>query len=311
MSSRIRFSVIVPVYNGEKTLARAIDSILSQCYPAYEIIVVDDGSLDKSALIAQGYGSQINLLQQDNLGVSSARNRGAESATGDWLTFLDADDWYYPSRLQAHAQLIDQNMGFDLLSGNFHYVYDDGSKKENIDSLNWVSHLKAKEQDGVVVIDKFLRKLYAGQHVGDTHTISISKDLFCRVGGYPIGIAIAEDMHFLLRALDSSKAQAVSLAPLAAYRVLDNSAIRSNRLNSQQLAVNAYRKLLGEYSFQRNEVKTGAQEALRLARLDYSYALLKSNRQYSAVVNQLSALWQDECSIVKRGRDFLSILRGV
>ena len=99
-------SVIIPVYNNEATLARALDSVLSQSYPAHEIIVVDDGSTDGSDEVVSSYGNRIRSLYQPNGGVSAARNHGARTATGDWLAFLDADDWYYPDRLRLHAEWI-------------------------------------------------------------------------------------------------------------------------------------------------------------------------------------------------------------
>ena len=88
-----RFSVIIPVYNAAATLQRAIESVQKQSWPAHEIIVVDDGSTDCSADVAQGYGATVTLIRQANAGVSAARNAGAHAASGDWLAFLDADDW--------------------------------------------------------------------------------------------------------------------------------------------------------------------------------------------------------------------------
>ena len=101
-----RFSVIIPAYNSATTLTRAVESVLCQSYPAHEIIVIDDGSTDNTTEVARGFGEQVRLLRQANAGVSAARNRGAECATGDWLAFLDADDWYYPDRLSLHAGMI-------------------------------------------------------------------------------------------------------------------------------------------------------------------------------------------------------------
>jgi glycosyltransferase involved in cell wall biosynthesis len=79
-----KFSVIIPVYNSADTLQRAIESVIEQTCPAFEIIVVDDGSTDNSVQVANGFGSRVRVIQQSNAGVSAARNRGAESATGDW-----------------------------------------------------------------------------------------------------------------------------------------------------------------------------------------------------------------------------------
>lgn len=121
-----RFSVIIPAYNSAATLARAIDSVLAQNYPAQEIIVVDDGSTDGTNDIAGHYGDKLRYVRQGNAGVSSARNHGARIAKGDWLSFLDADDWYYPNRLRLHAEWIVEDTTLDFLTGDYEYRDDAG-----------------------------------------------------------------------------------------------------------------------------------------------------------------------------------------
>ena len=122
-----KFSVIIPVYNSAETLPKAIESVLEQSWPAHEIIVVDDGSTDSSLQVANGFAGKVRVIQQSNAGVAAARNRGAESATGDWLAFLDADDWYYPDRLRWHAEWIGRDAGLDFLTGDYEYRREDGS----------------------------------------------------------------------------------------------------------------------------------------------------------------------------------------
>lgn len=93
------YSIIVPVYNAEKTLRRCIDSILAQTYPNFELILVDDGSKDSSATIIDEYASKdsrIIPIHQPNGGVSSARNAGLDNAYGDYVVFIDADDYITP-----------------------------------------------------------------------------------------------------------------------------------------------------------------------------------------------------------------------
>lgn len=95
MSSPL-ISVVVPVYNAEKTLQECVDSILSQEYEDYELLLVDDGSKDSSPLICDEYSQKddrVKIFHKPNGGVSSARNLGINKATGEWLTFIDADDY--------------------------------------------------------------------------------------------------------------------------------------------------------------------------------------------------------------------------
>ena len=93
-------SVIIPVYNREKFLAEAIDSVLAQTYRPIEIIVIDDGSTDKSGEIARSY-AETKYIYQDNQGVSVARNIGVDAAQGEFLAFLDSDDMWLHNKLET------------------------------------------------------------------------------------------------------------------------------------------------------------------------------------------------------------------
>ena len=102
----MNISVIIPTYNRAHLLSRAVQSVLNQTMPAHEIIIVDDGSTDNTAeLITQRF-SQCRYIQQPNMGVSAARNSGIESASGEWLAFLDSDDEWLPGKLQAQVDLL-------------------------------------------------------------------------------------------------------------------------------------------------------------------------------------------------------------
>lgn len=97
-----KVSVIVPVYNTEKYLARCIDSILAQTFTDFELILVNDGSKDNSGKICDEYAAKdhrIVVIHKENGGVSSARNKGIDAAQGEWISFIDADDWITPSYL--------------------------------------------------------------------------------------------------------------------------------------------------------------------------------------------------------------------
>lgn len=112
-----KISVIVPVYNLENYISKCVESILCQSYTNLELILVDDGSTDRSCGICQQYAaldSRVRLIHQENQGVSAARNRGLEVASGDWIGFVDADDSiapdYYETMISAsactHAEII-------------------------------------------------------------------------------------------------------------------------------------------------------------------------------------------------------------
>lgn len=109
MSDIPLISVIIPVYNGAKYLRKCVDSVLAQTYQNLEIILVDDGSSDSSGQICDAYTAQdkrIRVIHQQNAGVSAARNAGIKAAKGEYLSFIDGDDWVAPDFIKTLCQLV-------------------------------------------------------------------------------------------------------------------------------------------------------------------------------------------------------------
>lgn len=111
-------SVIIPVYNGEKYLAEAIDSIQKQAYSPIEIIVIDDGSTDNSAAIAQSYQT-VKYFSQLKSGISAALNKGLGIANGEFLAFLDADDIWEDNKLTIQMEVLQKDHSLDGVFGHF------------------------------------------------------------------------------------------------------------------------------------------------------------------------------------------------
>src|ERR1700733_11873432 len=101
-------SVIIPVYNREHCVKRAIDSVLAQTYKDFEVVVVADGSKDGSAEILKSYGEAIRLICQKNAGAGTARNTGIRAARGQWIAFLDSDDEWKPGKLACQMEFIEK-----------------------------------------------------------------------------------------------------------------------------------------------------------------------------------------------------------
>ena len=101
-------SVIIPAYNAEKYIGAALESALAQTRPAAEIIVVDDGSADGTAAVADGFGRPVRLIRNsENLGVGASRNRGVQASRGEYVAYLDADDQWRPNHLANLGALLD------------------------------------------------------------------------------------------------------------------------------------------------------------------------------------------------------------
>lgn len=116
-----KVSIIVPVHNSEKTLRRCIESALRQDFEDFELILMDDGSSDKSASIINEYRKQDNRVRgitRANAGVSSARNRALARAQGDYIQFLDSDDWLTPDSTRLMVQLMEEKKA-DMVIADF------------------------------------------------------------------------------------------------------------------------------------------------------------------------------------------------
>ena len=109
-------SVIIPVYNSEQFLAEAIESVLAQTYPANELIIVDDGSTDRSREIAVSY-PEVTYIYQSHIGVATARNRGIQESRGHYLAFLDADDVWLPDKLSLQIRAFNNDQTLEIVSG--------------------------------------------------------------------------------------------------------------------------------------------------------------------------------------------------
>lgn len=120
-------SVIIPVYNAEKYLPKCIESVLQQTYSNLEIIMVDDGSQDNSVSIIESYqarDSRIKLITQKNSGVSAARNTGIRNATGEYIGFVDSDDWIDSGMYETLLELLDKNNA-EISSVEINRVFDE------------------------------------------------------------------------------------------------------------------------------------------------------------------------------------------
>lgn len=115
-----KVSVVIPAYKAAQTICRAVDSVIGQTVPAFEIIVVDDGSPDDVAqVVATAYGDRVVLVRQPNAGAAIARNAGIDRATGEFVAFLDADDYWEPDRLAAQLAVFERYPEVGLVAGGY------------------------------------------------------------------------------------------------------------------------------------------------------------------------------------------------
>lgn len=180
-----KISIIVPIYNIEKYLPRCLDSILAQTYKNLEVILVDDGSVDNSGMIADKYArndQRINVIHQVNKGVSAARNAGLDLATGDYIGFVDGDDYIEPDMYEILMRIIDEQQ-VDIAHCGYQMVYP-----SRIDYYyNTREKQKMNREEGVFELLKG-RKIEPG-----LWNKLYKAELFKQIR-LPIGIAETEDL---------------------------------------------------------------------------------------------------------------------
>ena len=184
-------SVIVPVYNVEKTLSRCIKSILIQTFTSFELILVDDGSIDKSGEICDEFARKDNrliVIHQLNKGVSSARNRGLDIARGKYIAFCDSDDFVYAEWLQ---NFVDNICNVDLCTQSVEYV--------DCDNNHIVKILEDKEYRGIKEIREYITLLVKLGFLGYIFTKLFRKNIIEEYNlRFDVQSTFREDEQFLL-----------------------------------------------------------------------------------------------------------------
>ncbi|MGA3067356.1 MAG: glycosyltransferase [Tepidisphaeraceae bacterium] len=134
-------TVIIPAYRAAETIGLAVRSVLAQTFPPDEILVIDDGSPDDLASALAEFGSSVTLIRQPNGGVASARNRGIAAARGDFLAFLDADDYWEPKKLQRQIEIFQSHPEVGLVASRFFTQYPHGVPIPAETPQHWLDHV--------------------------------------------------------------------------------------------------------------------------------------------------------------------------
>jgi len=187
-----RFSILVPVHNRAGLIREAVDSVLAQTFPDFELIIVDDGSTDRTWDILKAYGTRIRLLRQANQGPEVARNAAASQANGEYLALLDSDDLFLPGALATYDKIIRAFQAPAVIIGSMCYFFHGQAVPRAADRTDIVQVLKYRD---------FLSKDVA---IGmSSSRIVIRKAVFERAGGLRNSTPATfhlDDYNLLLRA---------------------------------------------------------------------------------------------------------------
>ncbi|MEG3896116.1 MULTISPECIES: glycosyltransferase [unclassified Microcoleus] len=186
-------SVIIPAYNGDRYIVQAVESALCQTFTNLEIIVVDDGSTDNTHQVLQPYIDRIRYIYQENQGVAAARNIACQLAQGEFLAFLDADDYFLPSKLEKQLACFDADPALDMVQTGWFMVDEKGRE---------ISAVKPWQQAPKLDLESFIIFKCVRPSA-----MMLRQKWWEKLGGFNDNFPLAEDLDFALRlALKGCKA---------------------------------------------------------------------------------------------------------
>ncbi len=224
-------SVVIPVFNGERFLREAVESVLDQQYSPLEIIVVDDGSADGTATVARSFPETVHYLRQTNQGPAAARNRGIEHARGTLIAFADADDLWPAGKLALQLPYLITDPGIDIVLGRIQQV------------------LLSESVDGPTEAQEPAFSVNLGSAV-------IRKSVFERVGLFDETMRYSEDVDWFMRARESGATILTIDAVTLLYRQHEQNMTRG-KSTSELNVLKALKK-----SLDRRRERTGSAAAL-------------------------------------------------
>lgn len=197
-------SAILPVYNRETSVARAVESVLAQTYRPLELIVVDDGSTDGTRRVLEQFGARITLLRQPNAGAYAARNLGLRHARGEFVAFIDSDDVWFPHRLSAQVPLM-QRPEVGLVFGDAIHVTPHGRSERTCFRVSPPHRGRVAPQ-------------FAWSNFVPTTCVLVRRGILDEAGGFPESNAISVDYLMWFRIALRHELDYVD-APVAEYMV--------------------------------------------------------------------------------------------
>lgn len=216
----VRISIIVPIYNMESLLPRCLDSLESQSYENLEIILINDGSSDRSGDICDAYqakDARIKVIHQENQGVSAARNSGLDIATGDYISFVDPDDWLDPSAYEILSKYTDE--GADILRFNAY------RKGELLNELPFRGMYEGQRFESEVVLPMVGSEKFGGMFILGVLWIHLYKRSLIERNNirFNIGLRRCEDRLFTITSMVHASSMLFVDDVLYHYEVSDNS----------------------------------------------------------------------------------------
>jgi len=226
-------SVVLPVYNGARFLQQAVESVFEQTYAHIEILAIDDGSTDDSEKILHAFGNRISVVRQANAGVAAARNRGVRAARGEFVAFLDQDDWWLPTKIAKQVSAFAADPNVDLVhTGVAHFRNATGT---------FVGRLNPNTNPGELVGSCYER-LLQDNSIYNT-TVMVRRSAVEAVGGFDTTIEgnTVADYDLWLRLARASRFAFIP-EELAVFRIHESQGTwkRQDMLNAELRLISAH-----------------------------------------------------------------------
>ncbi len=188
-------SVIIPTFNREKYVIKALESVLAQTYRSYEIIVIDDGSTDHTAEALRKFSGRIVYHRQDNKGVSAARNTGIRLAKGEWVAFLDSDDEWDPEYLSYQMGGIKEKpAGWTRMTSSV-FIDEKGRRKDTFEGKGLASEFQGRDE---IVLERPLSYVVK-YHLTALQPTIMNREKLIEAGCFNPELRIAEDYDVIAR----------------------------------------------------------------------------------------------------------------
>lgn len=239
-----QISIIIPIYNVERYLRQCIDSILAQTFTEFELLLIDDGSPDGCPAICDEYAgkdARVRVFHKQNGGVTSARNKGLDNANGNWIIYIDGDDWIEPTYVEELYNAAINNEA-DIAICGFRFVYEDGSSV--------IEHPTIWDDNKQSSLNRYIASIWTTA-CGSIQKLSLYKDNSIRS---PKNISYCEDFHLMVR-LCYFADKVVSIdSPLYNYRQQSSSIMHSLNEKTWKDELTVYKEII---DFFRNQGKLG------------------------------------------------------
>jgi len=218
----IKFSVVIPLYNKENYISKTLNSVLSQSYEHYEVIIVDDGSTDKSLeKIKKFKDDRLKIFKQENQGASAARNKGIELAKHHWIAFLDADDIWYSNHLEALKKSISSFKDAEVVSNAYEIQLDKNFIKTP-------AFRKPLPKNIIIIEDYFEYSLI--DPLFWTSSMGVRKERLLEVGGFDVDISSGQDTDLICRLALNSRLVYNPMVTFLHLKKTENNLSKSNLL---------------------------------------------------------------------------------